>query len=691
MKRRKFLRKTACVPLVGGATTGCLSEGEGSNEDDDDGNEENSRDAGTEETADSSGSISELSFYSPASQISASGEPLGDESAVVRAEQSAVCLDTNESGAQLCSDDSEPPLVSEDGNVVGFGSTELVSDSNGGFEHGNEQFLINVWDVKTSGDVILWDEGHSQYWSLDRYERFSDYAEQEGYELRSVTELSSNLQEAAGIVITSPSDGFTSGELEDLSEFVEGGGAVFMFDQSDYQGHDETENLNVIAEALDLGFRFNSDQVNDSERNAGGEFIPLTSNFDSSLPYFKERDSSIEPETLTFEKGQRYEAEVTGVSDGDTIDVSFGSGSVETLRLLGIDTSEVPPTDVKPAEWTGIDSEDHLREWAEKGSEFAEERFSVGDTVEVAFDEVEPTRGEYGRILCYVHYDSTGDGEIDTHYNREIVRDGYARVYSSGFGKHDEFAAEELEAMDSDRGVWSGSDIESLDQYRNGDFDELYFPEVVEVNPGSGDSIVSVSGSAVACIDEKYRVGVVGAPIVHEDYEGDYVFEEDTSEYGNYPFLTNLLDYLSEKGGNVFFEGGHRQFSTEGSMTLEDAAWYRRHVEGTGKMVRQINDLTENMGEVNAASLIISPPANEYTTEELESVSEFVESGGSVVLLGSSVSDNHDNLNRIAEHLGTDIRITDSQVTDESNNLLRPEIPVASDFDGSYPLFGPHQ
>jgi endonuclease YncB( thermonuclease family) len=688
MKRRSFIRKTASVPIAAAAVSGCLSDGNADEQENQDSGKAES--GGTEELSNSE-TISNISFYSPASQMSTSAGSLDDEFAVVRAEASAVCLDTNDSGAYIYPEGAEPPLVSEDGKVVGFGSTELVSDSNGGFEHGNEQFLLNVWDEKTSGDVLLWDEGHSQYWTLDRYERFKGYAEEAGYELRTTTEVSSDIDGAAGVVITSPSDPFSESELETLRSFVEGGGAVFLFDQSDYQGHDETENLNEIAKALGIGFRFNSDQVNDSSNNAGGEFIPLTSNFEDSLPYFDERSSTLEPEEVTFEKGSRYECEVTDVADGDTIDVSFGEGSVETLRLLGIDTSEVPPTDVKPEEWTGIDSEDHLREWAQNGSEFAEERFSVGDTVEVAFDEVEPTRGEYGRILCYVYYDSTGDGEPDTHYNREIVSEGYARVYSSGFGRHDDFAAEETEAIESDRGVWSGSDIDSLDPYRNQQFDEMFFPEAVEVDPGSGEGVVSVSGSPVACIDEDARLAAVGGPIVHEDYESDYEFGTDTSEYGNYPFLTNLIYYLSEKEGDVFFEGGHRQFSTEGSMTLEDAAWYRRHVEGTGRRLRQVNDLTETLSDVDAAGLIVSPPAEPYTDAETEAVSRFVSEGGSVVLLGSAASDNHGNLNQISEALGADVRLTDSRVTDGSNNLTSPEIPLTSEFNGSYPLFGPHR
>jgi len=75
----------------------------------------------------------------------------------------------------------------------------------------------------------------------------------------------------------------------------------------------------------------------------------------------------------------------------------------------------------------------------------------------------------------------------------------------------------------------------------------------------------------------------------------------------------------------------------------------------------------------------------------VRAVSEFVDRGGSVILVGSAASDNHDKLNAVADALGADLRLTDTQVTDSERNVLRPEVPVTSEFDESYPLFGPHE
>lgn len=678
MKRRSFLGKAATFSVGASAMgSGCLS----------DSGDRHESIGPQPTTVGSGGVISRLSFYSPASQVSPSGGRLRNGAALVRAEETAVCKDTNGSGAYIYPESAAPPLVSEDGSVVGFGSTEFVGDKNGGFGSGNEEFLLNLWDAKTDGNVVLWDEGHGQYWDLSRYSMFREYARQSGYTVRGTSEVESDLQEASGVVITSPSTSFSQGEIRRLSEFAKDGGAVFLFDQSDYQGHDETENLNRIAEGLGVDFRFNSDQVNDSRNNMGQEFVPYTSNFDASLGYFNGRDSGI--------KGITYRTEVTGVSDGDTVEIKVGSGS-DTVRVLGIDTSETPPTPVKPEEWTGIDSQNHLREWADRASEFAEEKLSVGDTVEIRFDEEEPLRGEYGRLLSYVYYDSTGDGSMDTNYSMEAIRQGYARVYSSGFGMHDRFASEENRSIKSNKGVWSATDIQSLDGFRNDEFDRVFFPEAVGIE--ASDEMVAVRsedsssepGTPLVGVDENARVAAVGGPIIHEGYEGDTEeFGPDTSVYGNYPLMTNLMYYLSDRDGNVFIEGGHGQFSTEGSFTKEDVAWYRRHLEGTGRRLRQVNSIAETYPDIQPASLIISPPEDEYSSEVVEAVSEMVEDGGSVVLVGSSVSDNNSSLNSVAEALGSDLRITGTSIGDPERHVGDEENPVTSDFANNYPFFVP--
>ena len=679
MDRRNFMKKASASSAgVVAVLSGCLSESDSEPTEDTAG-------PGDETPTSSGGRISELAFYSPASQVSAEGGSLGGEHSVVRAEETGYSIDTTDSNPYMYEEGEEPPLVSEDGGVVGFGSTELVSDTNGGFNLGNEEFLLNIWDAKVSGDRIVWDEGHDQYWSLNKYSVFQEYAEGVGYEISTTTSLASDVSEADAVVLTSPSSALTQEELGALAKFVEGGGALFLHDQSDFQGNDETGNLNEIAEALDLGFRFNSDQVNDDENNSnGGEFIPVTSNFEGPSEYFRERESSVEPEGADVEQGEEYEVTVVGVEDGDTADVAFDDGTVETVRFLGMDTPEVEGVDERLAEWPGIDERDPLLDWADQASEFPKERIENED-VTLVFDEVEPVRGEYGRLLAYIRHEGS-------NVSLSMVEQGYARLYSSGFGKHDQFARAEQEAIENGRGLWENSDIDAMSEFRNSDVGELFFPHPVSVE---GDAVVSAEdtaeppGSPLAAVDEEAGVTALGGAIMEESYEQQEDFSVDTSGYGNYTFLTNLAYRLSDRDGDVFFEGGHRQFSTEGSLSKEDAAYYGRHLEGFGRRLRQLNDVSETLPEVDASALIISPPSSEYTEEELGAVREFVNSGGSLILVGDSRSEHLGKLNEIANAVDADVGFNDTGVEDATNNVAgEPEILETTNFDTSEDLFG---
>jgi len=677
MDRRSFLKKASVTSVIGlsAVSTGCLSDGtaEVDAPDEKDGEESGNTVSG--------GAISKLPFYSPASQVPRNGVSVSNI-AVVRAEETAKSIDTTDSEPYMYEKGDEPPLVSEDGQVVGFGSTELVSDSNGGFEYGCEEFLLNIWDAKLSGKTVIWDEGHDQHWTLGKYTVFHEYAEDEGYEVRATRSLASNISDADGVVITSPSSSFTEEELDALSDFVEEDGAVFLFDQSDFRGHDETENLNRIAEALDLSFRFNSDQINDATNNTGAEFIPLTSNFDGSSEYFARRDTSVEPEGADVEQGGEYTVEVVGVEDGDTADVVFDDGTVETVRFLGLDTPEVEGVDERVAEWSGIDDGEHLRDWGERAGTFAEERLA-DETVTLVFDEEEPVRGNYGRLLAYVSYDS-GDGSSDTVYNLEAVKEGYARAYSSGFSRHDTYSEAENEAFEEGRGLWEAADLDALEEFRNSSVKEMLFPHAVGVEGDvvvRAESTASPSGAPLVAMDEEIGVGAIGAPIMSEDYEKEEGFGLDTSSYDNYTFVTNLAYDLSEREGDAFFEGGHGQFNAEGSLASEDAAYYGRHLEGFGKRLRQVNDLPETLSEVNAATVFVSPPASEYTEDEVSALRDFVESGGSVILIGDARSDNLERLNRIADELGADVGFRDESVTDTTKNVTGSEIIATSNFE----------
>jgi micrococcal nuclease len=141
---------------------------------------------------------------------------------------------------------------------------------------------------------------------------------------------------------------------------------------------------------------------------------------------------------------------VTRVVDGDTMEIRFRNGSTDTIRLLGVDTPEVH-TGVDPAEYGGVPDNDQGRAWLERwgnsASKYAKSELA-GERVTIAFDRQSPSRGSYDRLLVYVYLDN------ETHFNKQLLVNGYARLYDSEFGQRTEFVAAEATAQSDDVGVW---------------------------------------------------------------------------------------------------------------------------------------------------------------------------------------------------------------------------------------------
>ncbi|WP_339105143.1 thermonuclease family protein [Haloterrigena salinisoli] len=551
------------------------------------------------------------------------------------------------------------------------------------------------------------------------------------------------LADADGLVITTPQWEFRESELEALESFVADGGAVFLFDQSDFGGNDRTENLNAIAERLDLAFRFNGGQVEDEVHNAGPAHVPLATDFSPAFDYFGGRDGV----DIEFDRDGEYDGRIVRVFDGDTVEVEFDTeyGYREVVRNVGVDTAETPPTAPAPEEWFGIpdDAGDHLHDWGQRAAEFALERLAPegaavdesgleGRHVTVTFDEAEPLRGNYGRLLGYVHYDPDDfeadfdRGSFSATYNRELVEEGYARVYSSGFAAHDDFAALEEDALAAGRGIWSAADFDALPEIRNESVEELFVPAPRSIRSARGrnggrlesDRVpVAASPSAeqrlerggvaydgdgadvpLVGVDERRRVALVGGLLVHEDYEETESFGVDTSGYGNFPFLTNLIDYLSDADGDVLVAGGQGQFNADGSISLEDCMYYQRYLEGVGVRLRQINDLSETLlDELEAEvprAVLLSAPVRDLEIGELLALRRVRTAGGAVVLLGSAAAsaEHTRHLNAVAARLQTDLRFNADAVVDPERNLGgEPTVLETTAIDDSYPLFDAYE
>lgn len=151
------------------------------------------------------------------------------------------------------------------------------------------------------------------------------------------------------------------------------------------------------------------------------------------------------------ESGTEWTVTVTRVIDGDTMEVEFPNGETDTLRLLGVDTPETTLSRTNPSEFEGIPDSaagrDHLYEWGERASQFATEELD-GKTVRIETDPEADRRGGYGRLLVYIYV----DGE---NFNRQLLTDGYARLYESSFSKRSDFETAEANAQQNEVGLWN--------------------------------------------------------------------------------------------------------------------------------------------------------------------------------------------------------------------------------------------
>lgn len=148
---------------------------------------------------------------------------------------------------------------------------------------------------------------------------------------------------------------------------------------------------------------------------------------------------------------------VTKVVDGDTINIEI-NGQEEVLRLICVDTEEsrnIRPD--KPKTELGI-----------RASEIAKEYFDIENNndvrVEIEFDTNDPVeiclkkhRGNFGRLLCYVHK----NGE---NYNLRLVKDGWS-PYFDKYGRsrlYDrEFTENEVISQAKDLNIWNTSENEA--------------------------------------------------------------------------------------------------------------------------------------------------------------------------------------------------------------------------------------
>jgi len=637
--------------------------------------------------------VDELVFDSTASLLAENGR-LPEEAIAVAAESTAESTDADGNADDTSYPDDAPlPLmaVDQDLPVVAFGFP-FAQDGLTFDEYGNEEVLLNVFDEYADSDTVLWDEGHGQFYDLDSHSGFADYTGENGYSVEATTDLESDLPGSASvIVITSPSDSFTGDEIDTLSSFADGGGLIVLMDQSDFNDFDETANLDALANGLDSQIRFNDNQVSDGENNDGAEFAPTTTDLDTES--YPELFADREGLGLELDPSEEYEVDVVSVTDGDTADVEFPEGQVETVRILGIDTPETGNTDERLQEYEGIDDGPALKNKGDDATDYARDKLPEGETVTLSFDENEGLRGNFGRLLGFLELP---DGSV---YNATVIEDGWARVYDSGLANHDEYWDLERAARDAGDGIWDISDVDATPVVGDDPVEELFVPSASSVATADGDiaddrvPVASEADDPLVGVDEANNVALVGGPLAEENFESGEG-GPGTEPYGNYVFLANLIDAISDEGrkGSVVIDGGHGQFAADYALSAEDAAYFQRYLEGFAVEFDGKNDFDDDLGRdlAEARAVIVTAPDDELRSDEVAAIEDFRDDGGAVILAsaaGSEASGARDNLDALAADLGSDLR-TGNAVTDEENNLDDdPTVPTTANFDTDFDLF----
>jgi micrococcal nuclease len=145
---------------------------------------------------------------------------------------------------------------------------------------------------------------------------------------------------------------------------------------------------------------------------------------------------------------------VVRVVDGDTMEVEFPNGEVDTVRLLGVDTPETSAESTAPGEFEGVPDTDagreHLAAWGGEASAFAEAELAGEEVTVVTGGD---RRGGYGRLLAVLYV----DGE---DFNERLLTEGYARLYDTEFAKRDAYAAAEADARERGAGLWAFDDAD---------------------------------------------------------------------------------------------------------------------------------------------------------------------------------------------------------------------------------------
>lgn len=188
-----------------------------------------------------------------------------------------------------------------------------------------------------------------------------------------------------------------------------------------------------------------------------------------------------------------FDGLVVGVDDGDTIDVERPNGTVETIRIYGIDTPETSGFGASPSEF-GVSEQNSecLINYGEEAKIFAEDKM-LGKKVEIIESPV--NRGDYDRKLRYIR-----TNESEQLYGKMVISEGLSRIYDDrqDFPRIGEYESLEEEAKIQSKGLWNCSErISGISIYQvqpDSSGDDTQTPtEFVEIGNTGGETVTDIS------------------------------------------------------------------------------------------------------------------------------------------------------------------------------------------------------
>lgn len=139
-----------------------------------------------------------------------------------------------------------------------------------------------------------------------------------------------------------------------------------------------------------------------------------------------------------------YEAEITKVIDGDTVEIRFcnelpnGCNRTEKLRLIGVNTPELNLYKEIEPEYFAMEAYYYTKNY-------------TGEKIKIELDEYSSMRDKYSRLLAYVWLCNY------TMLNLNLIEDGYGYYYDNFIFNPDymkQFCEAEKKAQKEKKGLW---------------------------------------------------------------------------------------------------------------------------------------------------------------------------------------------------------------------------------------------